>query len=121
LADFRQRSAAARLKHGWVIEKSGSPLRNGTFRRVWIGATVSAAGDAASWVGLVAYALGLAGGSAASMTTWAQTLRITVAPAGVHGPCSLAFARDLAAGGARQRAADHGTVEPGAAGAREHA
>jgi MFS family permease len=50
-----------------VIEKSGSPLRNATFRRVWIGATVSAAGDAASWVALVAYALGLAHGSVATL------------------------------------------------------
>jgi len=58
LADFRQRPAVARLKHGRVIEKSGSPLRNATFRRVWMGATVSAAGDAASRVAVVAYALG---------------------------------------------------------------
>jgi hypothetical protein len=67
LADFRQHQAAARLKHGRVIEKSGSPLQNATFRRVWIGATVSAAGDAASWVALVAYALGLAHGSVATL------------------------------------------------------
>jgi hypothetical protein len=32
----------------------GSPLGHAAFRRVWIGATVSAAGDAASWVALVA-------------------------------------------------------------------
>jgi hypothetical protein len=50
-----------------VIDKSGSPLSIGAFRRVWIGATVSAAGDAASWVALVAYALGLAHGSVATL------------------------------------------------------
>jgi MFS family permease len=65
LADFRQRRPVARLKHGRVIDKSGSPLGNVAFRRVWIGATVSAAGDAASWVALVAYALGVAHGSVA--------------------------------------------------------
>ncbi|GAA2755526.1 hypothetical protein GCM10009872_08860 [Actinopolymorpha rutila] len=65
LADFRQRRPAAYLKHGRVIDKSESPLSNAAFRRVWIGATVSAAGDAASWVALVAYALGLAHGSVA--------------------------------------------------------
>ncbi|MGX7672227.1 hypothetical protein [Plantactinospora sp. DSM 117369] len=47
-----------------MIDKSGSPLGNAAFRRVWIGATVSAAGDAASWVVLVGYALGAAHGSA---------------------------------------------------------
>ncbi|SCL20194.1 Transmembrane secretion effector [Micromonospora rhizosphaerae] len=50
-----------------MIDKSGSPLSNAAFRRVWIGATVSAAGDAASWVALVAYALGLADGSVATL------------------------------------------------------
>ncbi|MEJ3748911.1 MFS transporter [Actinomycetes bacterium KLBMP 9797] len=50
-----------------MIDESGSPLRNAAFRRVWIGATVSAAGDAASWVALVAYALGLAHGSVATL------------------------------------------------------
>lgn len=40
-----------------------SPLRQAAFRRVWIGATVSAAGDAASWVALVAYVLGPSHGS----------------------------------------------------------
>jgi hypothetical protein len=67
LAVFRQRRPAGRLKHGRVIDKKDSPLRNATFRRVWIGATVSAAGDAASWVALVAYALGLAHGSVATL------------------------------------------------------
>ena len=50
-----------------MINKSGSPLRIGAFRRVWIGATLSAAGDAASWVALVAYALDLAHGSVATL------------------------------------------------------
>jgi predicted MFS family arabinose efflux permease len=67
LADFRQRRPAVRLKHGRVIDKSGSPLSNAAFRRVWIGATVSAAGDAASWVALVAYALGVAHASVATL------------------------------------------------------
>jgi MFS family permease len=67
LADFRQRRPAVRLKHGLVIDESGSPLGNVAFRRVWIGATVSAAGDAASWVALVACALGLAHGSVATL------------------------------------------------------
>lgn len=35
----------------------GSPLSIPTFRRVWIGATMSSAGDAASWIALVALAL----------------------------------------------------------------
>jgi MFS family permease len=43
----------------------GSPLQTAAFRRVWIGATVSAAGDAASWVALVALAVGRAHGSVA--------------------------------------------------------
>lgn|GEM_PF-4398316 len=43
----------------------GSPLGNAALRRVWIGATVSAAGDAASWVALVALVLGRAHGSVA--------------------------------------------------------
>jgi predicted MFS family arabinose efflux permease len=50
-----------------VTVKSESPLRNAAFRRVWIGATVSAAGDAASWIALVAYALDLAHGSVATL------------------------------------------------------
>ncbi|MFG2058787.1 MFS transporter [Micromonospora sp. NPDC048930] len=50
-----------------MIEERESPLRNAAFRRVWIGATVSAAGDAASWVALVAYALGLAHGGVATL------------------------------------------------------
>jgi len=50
-----------------VIDKKDSPLRNALFRRVWIGATVSAAGDAASFVALVAYALGVAHGSVATL------------------------------------------------------
>ena len=50
-----------------MINKSGSPLRIDAFRRVWIGATLSAAGDAASWVALVAYALDLAHGSVATL------------------------------------------------------
>jgi MFS family permease len=50
-----------------VIDRTASPLRNPAFRRVWIGATVSAAGDAASWVALVAYALGPAHGSVATL------------------------------------------------------
>ncbi|WP_203921633.1 MFS transporter [Rugosimonospora africana] len=44
---------------------AGSPLTTAAFRRVWIGATVSAAGDAASWVALVALVLGRAHGSVA--------------------------------------------------------
>lgn len=67
MADFRQRRPVTRRKHGRVIDKRESPLRNVAFRRVWIGATVSAAGDAASWVALVAYALGLAHGSVATL------------------------------------------------------
>lgn len=43
----------------------GSPLSNALFRRVWIGATVSAAGDAASWVALVALVLARPHGSVA--------------------------------------------------------
>jgi MFS family permease len=43
----------------------GSPLGNAAFRRVWIGATVSAAGDAASWVALVALVFGRPHGSVA--------------------------------------------------------
>jgi MFS family permease len=35
-----------------------SPLRSRAFRRVWAGATLSSAGDAASWIALVALALG---------------------------------------------------------------
>ena len=50
-----------------MIDKSGSPLTNVAFRRVWIGATVSAAGDAASWVALVAYVLGAPHGSVATL------------------------------------------------------
>lgn len=50
-----------------MIDTNGSPLRSPAFRRVWIGATVSAAGDAASWVALVAYALGPAHGSVATL------------------------------------------------------
>ncbi|HTJ33398.1 MAG TPA: MFS transporter [Dactylosporangium sp.] len=50
-----------------MSDKSESPLSNPAFRRVWIGATVSAAGDAASWVALVAYALGSAHGSVATL------------------------------------------------------
>jgi MFS family permease len=42
-----------------------SPLGNAAFRRVWIGATVSAAGDAASWVALVAFVLAQPHGSVA--------------------------------------------------------
>src|SRR6185369_10415209 len=37
---------------------------------VWIGATISAAGDAASWVALVAYTLGIAHGSVATLAVW---------------------------------------------------
>jgi MFS family permease len=37
---------------------AASPLHIPTFRRVWAGATVSSAGDAASWIALVALALG---------------------------------------------------------------
>ena len=43
----------------------GSPLGNASFRRVWAGATVSAAGDAASWVALVALVLARPHGSVA--------------------------------------------------------
>lgn len=43
----------------------GSPLGNAAFRRVWIGATVSAAGDAASWVALVALVSGRRDGDVA--------------------------------------------------------
>ena len=43
----------------------GSPLGSAVFRRVWIGATVSAAGDAASWVALVALVVGPPRGSVA--------------------------------------------------------
>jgi hypothetical protein len=50
-----------------VIDDRNSPLRDATFRRVWIGATVSAAGDAASWVALVAYALSVPHGSVATL------------------------------------------------------
>ena len=37
---------------------SASPLSIRSFRRVWAGATISSAGDAASWIALVALALG---------------------------------------------------------------
>jgi predicted MFS family arabinose efflux permease len=66
-ADFRQHPAVTRREHGRVIDKRDSPLRNAPFRRAWIGATVSAAGDAASWVALVAYAWGLTDGSVATL------------------------------------------------------
>ena len=56
LADFRQHRPALRRQHGRVIDERKSPLRDAAFRRVWVGATLSAAGDAASWVALVAYA-----------------------------------------------------------------
>jgi hypothetical protein len=45
--------------------RAGSPLSNTVFRRVWVGATVSAAGDAASWVALVAFVFGRSHGSVA--------------------------------------------------------
>jgi MFS family permease len=67
LADFRQRRPVTRRKHGRVIDESDLLLSNPGFRRVWIGATVSAAGDAASWVALVAYAVGSAHGSVATL------------------------------------------------------
>jgi transmembrane secretion effector len=44
---------------------AGSPLGIPAFRRVWAGATVSAAGDAASWVALVALVLAAPHGSVA--------------------------------------------------------
>jgi MFS family permease len=66
-ADFRQHPAVTHREHGRVIDKRDSPLRNAPFRRAWIGATVSAAGDAASWVALVAYAWGLTEGSVATL------------------------------------------------------
>ena len=43
---------------GGMVE---SPLRIAGFRRVWAGATVSAVGDAASWIALVAYVWGAHG------------------------------------------------------------
>jgi MFS-type transporter involved in bile tolerance (Atg22 family) len=52
------------------------------FRRVWAGATVSAAGDSASWVALVALSLGMC---AAPMTAWAQSLRMRLVPPEAHG------------------------------------
>lgn len=42
---------------------ASSPLRRRAFRRVWAGATVSSAGDAASWIALVALVLGNSHGS----------------------------------------------------------
>lgn len=36
---------------------ANSPLRNRAFRRVWAGATISSAGDSASWIALVALSL----------------------------------------------------------------
>lgn len=36
---------------------AGTPLRHRAFRRVWAGATLSSAGDAASWIALVALVL----------------------------------------------------------------
>ena len=50
-----------------MINEGSSPLGTVAFRRVWLGATVSAAGDAASWVALVAYALGVAHGGVATL------------------------------------------------------
>jgi MFS family permease len=48
-------------QHGPVaddnVTAAGSPLGIASFRRVWAGATVSAAGDAAGWVALVALVL----------------------------------------------------------------
>jgi MFS family permease len=41
----------------------GTPLSIPAFRRVWVGFTVSAAGDSASWIALVALCLGPANGS----------------------------------------------------------
>ncbi len=40
---------------------------NTAFRRVWLGATVSAAGDAACWVALIAYAMSTAHASVATL------------------------------------------------------
>ena len=47
----------------------GSPLGIASFRWVWAGATVSAAGDAASWVALVALVLARPHGSVAVLAT----------------------------------------------------
>jgi MFS family permease len=41
-----------------AAQRRRSPLAHPAFRRVWIGATISSAGDGASWVALVALALG---------------------------------------------------------------
>jgi MFS family permease len=58
-------------QHGPVTDENltgpGSPLRNAAFRRVWIGATMSAAGDAASWVALVALVSAQPHGSVAAL------------------------------------------------------
>ena len=92
-----------------VIDKNESPLRNPVFRRVWIGATVSAAGDAASWVALVAYALGPAHGSVAAL---AALYTAPVAVGGLVAGWALDRfdRRRLLAGDSLLRAAVFGTI-----------
>lgn len=46
-----------------ATESGKTPLSIPAFRRVWVGFTLSAAGDAASWIALVALCLGPADGS----------------------------------------------------------
>lgn len=43
---------------GTTEAELGSPLRLSAFRRLWLGATISSIGDAATWIALVALALG---------------------------------------------------------------
>lgn len=98
-----------------MIDKRDSPLRNAPFRRVWIGATVSAAGDAASWVALVAYAWGLPDGSVAALAV------LYTAPVAVGGLVA-GWALDrydrrwLLAGDSLARAAVFATIPLAAAG-----
>ena len=59
---------------------SRSVLRNRNFRRVWIGATLSSAGDAASWIALVALTLG---GGHANLAVLATVYTAPVAVGGL--------------------------------------
>ena len=97
-----------------MLDKSESPLSNAAFRRVWIGATVSTVGDAASWVALVAYALSPAHGSVAIL---AASYTAPVAVGGLVAGWALDRydRRWLLAGDSLVRAAVFGTVPLAAA------
>lgn len=60
----------------------GTPLSIPVFRRAWVGFTLSAAGDAASWVALVALCLGPARGSLPLLAA------LYTAPVAVGGLCA---------------------------------